>query len=121
MTSTSGEGNKFWYKHNSKRHITDGLVEYVNGDKEWFQNGIRHRDDGPAIEHANGDKFWFQNGIRHRDDGPAIEYANGDVEWYINGTQLTQAEFAAEILDNETATLWKMSGYCWPFDFRLNK
>jgi hypothetical protein len=83
-------------------------------------DNMLHRTDGPAIEYANGDKFWFQNDSRHRDDGPAIEYATGDYEFWLNGDgeSLTPAEFAAKVLDNETAILWKMSGYHWPFDFR---
>jgi hypothetical protein len=35
----------------------------------------------------------------------------------MHGARLTTAEFAAKVLDKETTLLWKMSGYCWPFDF----
>jgi hypothetical protein len=31
---------------------------------------------------------------------------------------LQLVEFAARVLDKETALLWKISGYHWPFDFR---
>jgi hypothetical protein len=34
---------------------------------------------------------------------------------------LTPTEFAAKFLDEEHALLWKMSGYCWPFDFGGNE
>jgi hypothetical protein len=34
---------------------------------------------------------------------------------------LTPAEFAAKVLNKETALLWKISGYCWPFDFGISK
>jgi hypothetical protein len=94
-------------------------VTSASGDTHWYQNGERHRSDGPAVEWSTGDKEWFRNGERHRLDGPAIIYANGDKEWWVDSAPLTPAEFAAKMLDKETALLWKMSGYCWPFDFGL--
>jgi hypothetical protein len=110
-------GTRTWYK-NGELHRTDGpAIIYANGDKFWFQNGELHRTDGAAIEYADGDKYWYQNGDRHRTNGPAIEWQNGSKFWLLNGDTLTQAEFAAKVLDKETALLWKMSGYCWPFDF----
>jgi hypothetical protein len=48
-------------------------------------------------------------------------YGDYDYGWWVDGIALTPAEFAATVLDTETALLWKMSGYCWPFDFGLNK
>jgi hypothetical protein len=87
------------------------------GDKFWYTHDKRHRDDGPAIEWSNGNKEWYQNDVLHREDGPAIEWVDGDTFWYINGIRLTTAEFAAKVLDEETALLWKMSGYCQSFDF----
>jgi hypothetical protein len=86
----------------------------------WYQNGKRHRTDGPAIEWANGNNEWYQNGKLHRTNGPAIEVADR-IEWRINGIELSVVDYAAKVLDKETATLWKMSRYCWPFDFGVNK
>jgi hypothetical protein len=132
-------GNTCWYQ-NDKLHRDDGpAIEYADGGTEWYQRGELHRDDGPAvvnttgkhwyqndewhrddgpaIELASGSNYWYKNGMQHRTDGPAIEYADGYIEWCIDGIELTPAEFAAKILDEETATMWKISGYCWPFDF----
>jgi hypothetical protein len=117
---TNTYGSKFWYK-NGKLHREDNpAIEYVSGGKKWYKYGERHRTDGPAVEYANGDKFWYQNDVRHRTDGPAVEFANNNIEWWIDGIKLTRNEFAAK-LDDETAMLWKMSGYHRPFDFGLDK
>jgi hypothetical protein len=93
----------------------------ADGDKFWYQNGQYHRDGGPAIEYVDGDKFWYKHGKLHRTDGPAIECADIAIEWWIDDGELTIAEFAAKVLDTETATMWKMSGYCWPFDLGVSK
>jgi hypothetical protein len=57
----------------------------------------------------------------HRGNGPAIRWSDGGIDWYADNIKLTQAGFAAKFLDKETALLWKMGGYCWPFDFGSNK
>jgi hypothetical protein len=113
-------GDKYWYKNGNLHRDGGPAVEYSNS-VEWYKNGELHRDDGPAIEYANGNKFWYKYDCLHRTDGPAIEYANGYIEWWVNDTRLTLAEFAAKVLDKETALLWKMSGYCQSFDLELNK
>jgi hypothetical protein len=113
-------GDKTWRKDGNLHRIDGPAVEWVSGSKFWYQNGKLHRDDGPAVEYVDGDKFWYQRGNLHRTDGPAAE-CDGKLEWWINYRQLTPAEFAAKILDEETATMWKISGYCWPFDFGSNK
>jgi hypothetical protein len=124
MTShceTDKHGNEFWYK-NGKLHRTDGPAStYTTGDTHWYNTGKLHRDNGPAVEYADGYVCWYQNGNRHRTDGPAVEYADGYVCWWIDGIELTCNEFAAKVLDEETATLWKMSGHHWPFDFGDSK
>jgi hypothetical protein len=99
------------------------MTSYKNapGGRIWSDDDVIHREDGPAIEHTNGNKDWYKNGLRHRTDGPAVECANRYTEYWINGTILTPAEFAAKVLNKETALLWKMSRYCWPFDFGLDK
>jgi hypothetical protein len=113
-------GDKTWYK-DGKLHRTDGpAVEWALGSKFWYQNSKLHRDDGPAVEYTNGDMVWYQHGKKHRIDGPAAK-CDSKLEWWINYRQLTPAEFAATVLDKETAIIWKMSGYCWPFDFKGSK
>jgi hypothetical protein len=109
-----------WYK-NGKLHRDGGPAVCQDGGKFWYKNGKRHREDGPAIEWASGNKEWYVNGMLHRTDGPATEYNTGHIGFWVNDTLWTHTEFAAKILDKETAMLWKMSGYCWPFDFGLNK
>jgi hypothetical protein len=96
-TRTDAFGNKYWYNH----------------------NGWRHREDGPACEYTDGSSQWWVNGELHRTDGPAVEWTTPNrTGWYINNNMLTPSEFADEVLDKETALLWKMSGYCWPFEFK---
>jgi hypothetical protein len=125
MTSTckiDKAGDKVWRTREGQLHRDNGpAIEYTTGDKFWYQNGERHRTYGPAIELADGGAVWYKHGKLHRQDGPAIEYADGKHEWWIDGIKLTPAEFAANFIDEETALLWKMSGYCWPFDFGLSK
>jgi hypothetical protein len=100
-------------------HRDDGpAVEALNGDNYWVSDGKLHREDGPAIELA-ASSLWYRRGKKHRTDGPAVEYIDGSIFWYIDGTNLAPAEFAAAVLDKETAMLWKISNYCWPFDFNL--
>jgi hypothetical protein len=92
-----------------------------DGNNRWYKYGKLHREDGPAAEYITGDKAWFLDGKLHREDGPAVEYADGRITWWIDNTKLTPANFAAKMLDKETALLWKMGSHCWPFDFGLNK
>jgi hypothetical protein len=72
----------------------------------------------PSITYADGSKVWYEGGVLHRTDGPAVEWADEEIgtEYHVRGTKLTPAEFAAKFLDKDTALLWKMSGYCWPFN-----
>jgi hypothetical protein len=122
MVSTckiDADGGKQWWV-NGKLHRDDGpAIELADGTCAWYQNDMLHRTDGPALLGADGYNVWYCNGKLHRTDGPAIEYANGDKEYYINDIKLTSAEFAAT-LDKDTALLWKISGYCWPFDFGVD-
>jgi hypothetical protein len=122
ICKTDRIGTKRWYT-NDKLHRDDGpAVEYLDGTCAWVHNGEFHRTDGPALEYAAGDKHWYQHGEKHRTDGPAAEYTTtGNVEWWVAGTYILAAEFAAEFLDKDTALLWKMSGYCWPFNLGLGK
>jgi hypothetical protein len=113
-------GYTAWYQHNKLHRDNAPAIEYINGDKYWYQNGKKHRTDGPAVSYINGGAFWYKHGKLHRVDGPAIEYV-GRYELWVNGIALTHAEFASRILDEETALIWKMSGYCWPFDFGFDK
>jgi hypothetical protein len=131
---------KCWHNENGKLHREDGpAAKHGDGRLCWYINGKRHREDGPAIEAADGGQFWYQHGKLHRTDGPAVTHFDGDQEWWVNGElhredgpalvagdtygwylqtmELTEEEFAAKVLDKETALLWKMSGYYWPFDF----
>jgi hypothetical protein len=120
MTSicrTNVDGDKFWRKNGRYHRTTGPAVEYADGSKFWYQNGKLHRTDGPAVKYVNGYAEWYQYSCLHRTDGPAIEHVDGDTEWWVNDTRMSVAEFAAIIPDKETALLWKMSGYCWPFDF----
>jgi hypothetical protein len=114
-------GSKYWYKNDKLYRDGSPAIERADGSNFWYQKGKRHRTDGPAVEFANGDKFWYKNGKLHRTDGPAVTAATGNTGWWIDDNELTPAEFAAKVLDNETAMIWKMSGYCWPFDFGVDK
>jgi hypothetical protein len=124
-TCFTEDGVSYWHK-NGKLHRTDGpAIEHASGNKYWYKNGSFHRKDGPAIEYKNGSKYWYKNGLFHRTDGPAIEqHVAGDkiyTEWWVNGKQVSQARFASLYLNKETAMLWKMGCYAWPFDFGISK
>jgi hypothetical protein len=114
-------GDKQWHKDGELHRIDGPAVEHANGDTQWYQFGQLHREDGPAIEWANGDKYWWYHGKRHRTDGPAVISAGYYLGWWVNGVIMTPAKFAATVLDKEAAMLWKMGGYCWPFEFGDNK
>jgi hypothetical protein len=116
--STYSDGTTEWWV-DGKLHREDGpaiVTNHLRGKEEyWYQNGKMHRDNGPASMRMTSNK-WYKNGLLHREDGPAIEYPDCSIdEYYINGHPLSSAEFA--MLDKEIIMLWKMSGYCRPFDF----
>jgi hypothetical protein len=120
VRNIDADGDEYWYKNGKLHRDAAPAIQAANGNMYWYQNDELYREDGPAVEAARGNKFWYQHNELHRTDGPAIEW-DGVNEYHVRGTYLTHAEFASRMLDKETALLWKMSGYCWPFDFGANK